>query len=157
MSIAGDIAAEIQREADEVEINALKDNIASLENELRAMEARKDAAYLERNMVVAALAKCFPSGVIKTAIEGWSEDWHGCVYVDLPTGASILALPRQPCTPVRGPAELLPARMGRPHDRREICEPRRPGAATQRAHPGAPRHYDLHPPDNGRRDHVPRC
>jgi hypothetical protein len=50
------------------------------------MEARKDAAYLERNQVVAALAKCFPSGVARTAIEGWSEDWHGCVYIDLPTG-----------------------------------------------------------------------
>lgn len=55
-------------------------------NELREMEARKDAAYLERNQVVAALAKAFPSGVARTAIEGWSEDWHGCVYIDLPTG-----------------------------------------------------------------------
>lgn len=53
---------------------------------LKEMEARKDAAYLERNQVVAALAKCFPSGIAKTAIEGWSEDWHGCVYIDLPTG-----------------------------------------------------------------------
>lgn len=53
---------------------------------VRGMEARKDAAYLERNQVVAALAKAFPSGVARTAIEGWSEDWHGCVYVDLPTG-----------------------------------------------------------------------
>lgn len=53
---------------------------------LTEMEARKDAAYLERNQVVAALAKCFPSGVARTAIEGWSEDWHGCVYIDLPTG-----------------------------------------------------------------------
>ena len=50
------------------------------------MKARKDAAYEERNKVVAALAKLFPSGVAKTAIEGWSEDWHGCVYIDLPTG-----------------------------------------------------------------------
>jgi len=50
------------------------------------MEGRKDAAYLERNKVVAALAKCFPSGTARTAIEGWSEDWHGCVYIDLPTG-----------------------------------------------------------------------
>lgn len=53
---------------------------------LADMEARKDAAYYERNQVVAALAKCFPSGVARTAIEGWSEDWHGCVYIDLPSG-----------------------------------------------------------------------
>jgi hypothetical protein len=53
---------------------------------LQQMKARKDAAYLERNQVVAAVAKCFPSGIARTAIEGWSEDWHGCVYIDLPTG-----------------------------------------------------------------------
>jgi hypothetical protein len=53
---------------------------------LADMEGRKDAAYLERNQVVAALAKCFPSGLARTAIEGWSEDWHGCVYIDLPSG-----------------------------------------------------------------------
>lgn len=50
------------------------------------MEKRKDGAYLERNQVVQALSKCFPSGVARTSIEGWSEDWHGCVYIDLPTG-----------------------------------------------------------------------
>lgn len=57
-----------------------------LERALADMEARKDGAYEERNKVVAALAKVFPSGIARTAIEGWSEDWHGCVYIDLPTG-----------------------------------------------------------------------
>jgi hypothetical protein len=56
------------------------------EEALQEMERRKDAAFEERNRVVAALAKAFPSGVARTAIEGWSEDWHGCVYIDLPTG-----------------------------------------------------------------------
>jgi hypothetical protein len=55
-------------------------------DKLEAMRARKDAAYEERNKVVAALARLFPSGVARTAIEGWSDDWHGCVYIDLPTG-----------------------------------------------------------------------
>lgn len=55
-------------------------------DELERMRARKDAAYLERNQVVAALAKCFPSGTACTAIEGWHEEWHRCVYIDLPTG-----------------------------------------------------------------------
>jgi hypothetical protein len=45
-----------------------------------------DNAYRERNQVVAALAKCFPSGIKKTAIEGWDKSWHGCVYIELPTG-----------------------------------------------------------------------
>lgn len=53
---------------------------------LKDMEVRKDAAYLERNRLVAALASCFPAGVARTAIDGWNPEWHGCVYIDLPTG-----------------------------------------------------------------------
>lgn len=49
-------------------------------------EKAKDGAYEERNRLVAALAAVFPSYRTRTAIEGWSEDWHGCIYVDLPTG-----------------------------------------------------------------------
>ena len=45
-----------------------------------------DSVYLERNQTVAALARCFPSGIKKTAIDGWDEAWHNCVYIDLPTG-----------------------------------------------------------------------
>jgi hypothetical protein len=61
------------------------------QQELADMEARKDAAYEERNRCVALIARMaialgFKAGVTRTAIEGWSEDWHGCVYVELPTG-----------------------------------------------------------------------
>lgn len=45
-----------------------------------------DAAYLERNRLVALLAAIYPSGIARTAIEGWDPAWHGCVYIDLPTG-----------------------------------------------------------------------
>ena len=45
-----------------------------------------DAAYKERNQLVALLAILFPSGKKKTAIEGWDEAWHGCVYIDFPWG-----------------------------------------------------------------------
>ncbi len=48
--------------------------------------ADKDEAYRQRNHLVAALARLFPSGVRRTDIPGWSDDWHGCVYIDLPTG-----------------------------------------------------------------------
>lgn len=63
----------------------------SLQHQLLAMTAQKDGAYLERNRCTAliarmALASGWRAGVARTAIEGWSEDWHGCVYVDLPTG-----------------------------------------------------------------------
>jgi hypothetical protein len=51
-----------------------------------ALIADKDAAYLERNRVVAALAKLYPSGTARTAIKAWNPEWHGCVYIDLPTG-----------------------------------------------------------------------
>lgn len=67
----------------------LSEKIAECQNqakEIAKLRERKDGAYLERNKVVAALAKCFPSGVARTAIEGWHEEWHGCVYIDLPTG-----------------------------------------------------------------------
>lgn len=66
----GDQAAEIER----------------LRAALEEMRERKDAAYEERNKVVAALAHLFPSGIARTNIPGWSDDWHGCVYIDLPTG-----------------------------------------------------------------------
>lgn len=67
-------------------IDAFEATIRAALADAADLKARKDGAYLERNQVVAALAKCFPSGVARTAIEGWSEDWHGCVYIDLPTG-----------------------------------------------------------------------
>lgn len=59
--------------------------------DLAEMTARKDGAYLERNRCVAliarmALASGWRAGIAHTAIEGWSDDWHGCVYIDLPTG-----------------------------------------------------------------------
>ena len=59
--------------------------------DLAEMEARKDAAYEERNRVVAALARAalnlgYRAMRTRTAIEGWSDDWHGCVCIDLPTG-----------------------------------------------------------------------
>ena len=43
-------------------------------------------AYKERNQLVGLLSTLFPSGKAKTAIEGWDEAWHGCVYIDFPWG-----------------------------------------------------------------------
>ena len=71
------------REVAQAAYNAALEHAAA---KLPAMEARKDAAYLERNRLVSLLSKVFPSGTRTTTIEGWSEDWHGCVYIDLPTG-----------------------------------------------------------------------
>lgn len=44
-----------------------------------------DQAYYERNQLVAALARLFPSGLRKTDVDACSV-WHNCVFIDLPTG-----------------------------------------------------------------------
>jgi hypothetical protein len=53
---------------------------------IEKLEAARNGAYTERNRLVAFLTSIYPSGVRKTAIPGWDEAWHGCVYIDLPTG-----------------------------------------------------------------------
>jgi hypothetical protein len=73
-------------EAAQSHLALLKRELGHARAGMADLEQRKDGAYLERNRLVAALASVFPSGTGRTAIEGWSEDWHGCVYVDLPTG-----------------------------------------------------------------------
>lgn len=74
-------ALELTPKGDPVEVAFFM--IAGKVDELRG---REDAAYEERSKVVALLASLFPSGIAKTAISGWHPEWHGCVYVDLPTG-----------------------------------------------------------------------
>ena len=53
---------------------------------IEKLEAARDGAYTERNRLVAFLSNIYPSGVKKTAIPGWDEAWHNCVYIDLPVG-----------------------------------------------------------------------
>lgn len=53
---------------------------------IERLQADKDMAYRERNQVVAALASFFPAGIARTEIPGWDPEWHGCVYIDLPSG-----------------------------------------------------------------------
>ena len=74
-----------RRKYDDMVQTALRDN-DDARREVDELRNRKDAAYLERNQVVALLARLFPSGIRKTDIEEWDEEWHGCVYIDLPTG-----------------------------------------------------------------------
>lgn len=53
---------------------------------IRELRLAKDQAYRERNVLARALATIYPSGFRDTDIPGWEPDWHGCVYIDLPTG-----------------------------------------------------------------------
>lgn len=50
------------------------------------LDQAADEAYKERNILVALLSKLYPSGKAKTAIPGWDEAWHGCVFIDFPWG-----------------------------------------------------------------------
>lgn len=63
-----------------------QERASRFETERDLARAIKDGAYHERNILVAALARLFPSGLRPTAIEGWNPEWHGCVYIDLPSG-----------------------------------------------------------------------
>lgn len=60
-----------------------------LAGQLDTMRKRKDAAYQERNEVVALLATVYPSGIARTAIDGWDSEWHNCVYIDLPFSGQV--------------------------------------------------------------------
>jgi hypothetical protein len=65
--------------------------VQALEVEVERLTAAKKEAYEERNRVVAfaahqALALGHRAGVAPTAIEGWDEAWHGCVYIETPHG-----------------------------------------------------------------------
>lgn len=53
---------------------------------LNDLQESKDSAYYQRNVLVAVLARVYPSGRRKTTIEGWNPEWQWCVYLDLPTG-----------------------------------------------------------------------
>ncbi len=57
-----------------------------LRADVERLRAAKAAAYDERSRLVAALARLFPSGVQRTEIGDSNREWHGCVYIDLPTG-----------------------------------------------------------------------
>lgn len=63
-----------------------KKTITRVEAERDAKALEKDAAYLQRNQLVALLARIYPSGIRQTQIDGWSHDWNGCCYIDLPSG-----------------------------------------------------------------------
>jgi len=61
--------------------------LVAKEKEVEDLKKQKDAVYKERNILVALLTRTYPSGIKKTAIEGWSPEWHNCVYIELPDGS----------------------------------------------------------------------
>jgi len=72
---------------DEVRLERFASLVAAAEREaVVKKDLITDSVYKERNQLVALLSTCFPAGKAKTAIEGWDEAWHGCVYIDFPWG-----------------------------------------------------------------------
>lgn len=55
---------------------------------IRELEAQKDGAYSERNQLVAAISKLFPSWLEWHSEEdaAWDNDWRNIVFIELPTG-----------------------------------------------------------------------
>lgn len=77
--------------ADELETverhaEAVERRLAEANKRIAELETDKDDAYRQRNYLVAALARLFPSGVRNTNIPGWADDWHGCCFINLPSG-----------------------------------------------------------------------
>lgn len=63
----------------------------AIRNAVAETKEDKDRAYEERNRCVALIAKMaqwagWNAGITHTEIDGWNPEWHGCVYIDLPTG-----------------------------------------------------------------------
>jgi hypothetical protein len=88
----------IERNEARSEVQRLLGEVAKADADLAGTRAAlaeqrnaKDAAYRERNQVVAALARAalllgWKVGLRKTDLEGWDPDWHNCVWIELPTG-----------------------------------------------------------------------
>lgn len=61
-------------------VGEVRDGIAELEKQ-------KNYAYEERNMLVSALSKLFPSYLAEhQEDEDWEDDWRNIVFIELPTG-----------------------------------------------------------------------
>jgi len=57
-----------------------------LEKRIKLLESQKDTAYFERNLLVLALSKVFPSHLMKHAEnESWEDDWRNIVCIHIPT------------------------------------------------------------------------
>lgn len=65
-----------------------RNQCVSLRARVEELGAQKNGAYLERNKLVAALSKFFPSWLERHPEEDvdWEDDWRWTVFVDGPTG-----------------------------------------------------------------------
>ena len=78
----------IKRDIWEATYDDVDPNAPSPEQILADVTRAKDMAYRERNMLVCALSKLFPSSLERHSDEDrhWDNDWRWIVFIDLPTG-----------------------------------------------------------------------
>ena len=81
-----DLVKRLREHAEQFGVSHVPNICEEAADRIETLEAARDGAYTERNRLVALLSTMFPSGIKKTAIPGWDEAWHGCVYIDLPNG-----------------------------------------------------------------------
>ena len=70
-------------------LGVIKSLLTTAHNEGREeVMKEKDSIYHERDCVVAALSKCFPSYLAQHPKEDteWEHDWRTIVFIELPTG-----------------------------------------------------------------------
>lgn len=54
---------------------------------IKELEAEKNKAYAERNLLVVALSKLFPASLERhPETEAYEDDWRWIVFIDLPAG-----------------------------------------------------------------------
>ncbi len=83
--------SELTAEVARLKATAITEHRTYWRRQTEETKAQLQSVYKERNQCVALLARMaialgLPAGVAQTAIEGWDAAWHGCVYIDLPTG-----------------------------------------------------------------------
>jgi hypothetical protein len=66
----------------------LAGEMAQQRQRIRELENQKNGAYSERDRLVCALSKVFPSSLERhpDSDRSWDDDWRWIVFVDLPTG-----------------------------------------------------------------------
>lgn len=79
------VSAERVRELEE-QLALQHQKVAALTSRMSELERENMDLYSQRTMLVAGLAKCFPSGIRRTDIPDWHPEWHGCCYINLPAG-----------------------------------------------------------------------
>jgi hypothetical protein len=66
--------------------DVLVEEVNRLMVEVARLRAEKNAAFAERNMLVAALSKVFPAGLDRHEDDGRTVFLRDVAYIDLPTG-----------------------------------------------------------------------